>query len=261
MHLTLIRANWILMPSTRAGCCCCCYCCCRTGQFPLDWLQQQLAAPNSIDNTIYNNLQQLLAFLHLPSRVLQWLPVKEMTMQHVLPLRFFHKAAAIQAVEDMLSFRPLLGGAEFMSSRFAAFLVTTTIVADVPLCVHVLKFGDPEAVASLLPKASSSCLAAADSALPEQSCKIGWWMTLGAGSNSPQSVSSSEWERKPLDDPCTAYAIECHSVTPKHEGFGIPLQHVLQETASRLGLHACRAKVTVPTSHGSFYPGIWVLRW
>lgn len=71
----------------------------RTGQLPLDWLQQQLAAPNSINNTIYNNLQQLLAFLHLPSRVLQWLPVKEMTMQHVLPLRFFHKAAAFRQLK------------------------------------------------------------------------------------------------------------------------------------------------------------------
>jgi hypothetical protein len=108
------------------------------GLFPLEWLQQQLTAPGSSSSTLYSNLKQLLAFLNLPGCVLDWLPLKAMTLEHATPMKFYCKATAMQAVEDMLNYNPMLAGSSSSAQHCAAFLVTTTDKAGA-LLVRALK--------------------------------------------------------------------------------------------------------------------------
>ncbi|WIA39745.1 hypothetical protein OEZ86_005804 [Tetradesmus obliquus] len=118
----------------------------RTGHFPLEWLQQQLAAPYISDSAIYDKLEQLLDFLNLPGTVLDWLPLTDITLQHVKPLQFYRSAAAKLAVDDMLSFTPMFTTSSSSAQSFAAFLITTA-ADDALLMVRALKIGNPRELA------------------------------------------------------------------------------------------------------------------
>jgi hypothetical protein len=129
------------------------------GHFPLEWLQQQLSQPGSSNSTLYLKLDQLLVYLNLPGSVLDWIPVKAMTLRHAKPMQFYYKAAAMQAVEDMLSFNPMQPINNSIFPRLAAFIVTTTDAnaspdeppsppGEAPLLVRAVKVDKPELLAS-----------------------------------------------------------------------------------------------------------------
>jgi hypothetical protein len=92
-------------------------------------------------------LEQLLDFLNLPGGVLPWLPLRDMTVKHALPVQFCYKAAAIQAAEDMLSFPPVLAVDSLgVQNCWAAFLVTTTGSLEAPLLVRAVQFSSTRTI-------------------------------------------------------------------------------------------------------------------
>lgn len=247
----------------------------RTGHFPLEWLQQQLTVPGSSDSAVYHTLQQLLSFLNLPGTVLGWLPLADMTVRHTKALRFHRKAAAVLAVDDMLSFSPLLSGSSTSSTPFcAAFLVTTTGEDGSPLLVHALKLTAADklacTVSSVLQTKSSTLPAAGSSTLHDYGTDavnyIAEVKTLGArlGSEAAErpaadiasgAADSREWAPPPWA--VRPREVISTVVSATHYVFGVPLQAAALEAASSLGLSVGTARIG---SADAAYD-IWVLSW
>lgn len=64
----------------------------------------------------------MLAFLGLPGHVTKWLPFADLSLGNSYALRFSNRCLTLQAVDELMSYRPnLIGGWD--TSGVAAFVV------------------------------------------------------------------------------------------------------------------------------------------
>jgi hypothetical protein len=72
---------------------------------------------------------------------LNWIPIKSLTLRHIVDnglelLGLYNKAAAMQAVDSMLSYNPvMMTGSSFSKQRASLFLITTSGSWSMPLDV------------------------------------------------------------------------------------------------------------------------------
>jgi hypothetical protein len=266
-------------------CCCCCCCCCRTGYFPLDWLQQQLSTPEATETTCYRNLEQLLAFLNLLGSVLQWMPLKAMTLRHALAMRFCYNAAATQAVEDMLSFPLTLAvDGKGVQQRWAAFLVTTTKSPDASLLVRAVQISNADAITKAVEKPPQPASGAAPahkgahrqlqkySKLSEHICGVMTVSSVGGTGMSSLVIGGDgddrAWEPSPWAPPkfhndanySATTELQAAAVGPAHTLFGGALTDAVLEGTHGTGVHVGVVTARILSAY-SLSVDLWVLSW
>jgi hypothetical protein len=255
------------------------------GYFPLPWLHQQLSAPGATDTTCYCHLEQLLAFLNLPGSVLQWLPLRAMTLKHALAVSFFYKAVAIQAAEDMLSFNPLLAvDSKGVQQRWAAFLVTRTDTTCSELLVRAVRISLPnckdvtDRFTGQVESAEALPLKALHTQLRDYGSSWDGWgfyitdvMTVSAvrstgmssmvvGGDSPPS-GVGVWEPVPWAQHACAALETCDAaVSPAHPVLGGPLADAVLEATRGLGFGVGTLKACF-LSRSIISVIAWVLSW
>jgi hypothetical protein len=262
-------------------------CCCRDGRFPLSWLEQQLTAAGSSSSSttgLYNSLTGLLSFLNLPGSLLEWLPIKSLTLRHMMGtgmdlLTFYYKAAAMQAVDSMLSYNPLMtcsssGGKQ----RVSLFLITTSGICSAPLNMFAVDVAVSSSDISSIANAPgaddrASCgiielSSGLDTRIDFKTTAVAELSTVQASAGSSSTVLAAttcveEWK--------SAQALADAAVGPQHPLFGQHVKEALLAAGSSSKIPKVFGSgvvtVVVLDSYGNAFKGrsapatVWFVSW
>jgi hypothetical protein len=237
------------------------------------WLEPQLAASaapggnsSSSSKTTHDNLDALLSFLKPPGPVLRWLPLKSISLKHMFSgglelLTFYYKAAAINAVDAMLSYNPILTDDSSSLQRLVAFLITTTGDRRASLLVRAVRANVATNSRAPVPGGGSQ---------EKQICRLNNNATIHAATTAAVATPLSSMMDAPTGSSMlgeTPQELAAAAVGMSHPVFGEHLKEaalaVANSSTARISWDTCTANIiTLPQHPGAAATAdLWVVSW